>query len=105
MKRFRVNHIVNNVKNVKETNIGNVMKSVANNYLSLDLDYLGHINHDPMMDKYINEMSAYFTNKSVDISWSGVYDIVNKMLLRTQVSGANIMNKPDERETVVDNPE
>ncbi|HDH05157.1 MAG TPA: hypothetical protein ENH01_05505, partial [Nitrospirae bacterium] len=83
LDEFRINLIVNNIKSGSETKIGRVLQSVANNYLSLAPEYLGHINFDPMLDKHINEMSAFLTNCSSGISGSCIYDIANKVIKQT----------------------
>ena len=83
LDEFRVNLIVNNVKNGNETNIGCVLQNVANNYLSLNPEYLGHINFDPMLDKHINEMSAFSGDCGTGISGNCIYDIANKVIRQT----------------------
>jgi flagellar biosynthesis protein FlhG len=75
LNAFTVNFIVNNVRNSKEANISEILKSVTDNYLGMDLEYLGHINFDPMLDTYINELSTYLTSASPSISGSCIYDM------------------------------
>ena len=83
LDEFRINLIVNNIKSGSETKIGRVLQSVANNYLSLNPEYLGHINFDPMLDKHINEMSAFLANCGSGISGACIYDIANKVIKQT----------------------
>ena len=88
LEDFKIDVVVNMVRSEKEANVGTVIKNVSDNYLGLNLEYLGYINYDPMLEKSINEMTTYLANCYNSASGSCFYDIASKILKRSRQSNA-----------------
>lgn len=84
LEGFKIDVVVNMVRNSKENNVGTVIQNVADNYLGLSLEYLGYINYDPMLEKSINEMTTYLNKCYNSVSGSCFYDIASKILKRSK---------------------
>ena len=84
LEGFKIDVVVNMVRNSKENNVGTVIQNVADNYLGLSLEYLGNINYDPMLEKSINEMTTYLNKCYDSVSGSCFYDIASKILKRSK---------------------
>jgi flagellar biosynthesis protein FlhG len=84
LEDFKIDVVVNMVRNSKENNVGTVIQNVADNYLGLSLEYLGNINYDPMLEKSINEMTTYLNKCYDSVSGSCFYDIASKILKRSK---------------------
>ncbi len=85
LEGFKIDVVVNMVRNSKENNVGTVIQNVADNYLGLSLEHLGNINYDPMLEKSINEMTTYLNKCYDSVSGSCFYDIASKILKRSKV--------------------
>lgn len=67
--------LVNMVKETRERNVSNIVKSVAKNYLSLDIEDLGAIQSDNMLHASINNMAGYLTGRKDSVAKGNFYDI------------------------------
>jgi len=84
LAEIQIDLLVNMARSAKEREVGHVVRSVAEKYLELSLDYLGFINHDPELERSINQMSAFLTTGANSIARSCMYDIATKVLRRVQ---------------------
>ncbi len=84
LKEFHIDIIVNMVKNKQGTNVGKVIQNVAENYLSLTLEYPGYINYDTMLDNSINNMAEFLKNFSNSVSGDSLYNIATNMIRKSR---------------------
>ncbi len=80
LHNFRIQLIVNNVKNPRDTKIGTVLEKVSGNYLDLNVERLGHISFDPQLDRNINNMLGYLTSGSSGAPSPSIYDIAGRII-------------------------
>ncbi len=86
LKEFNIDIIVNMVKNKQDANVGKVVKKVAENYLSLNLEYTGFINYNLMLENSINNMADFLANFSNSAFGDSLYHIANKMIKKSRES-------------------
>jgi MinD-like ATPase involved in chromosome partitioning or flagellar assembly len=72
------------VRNKRDINIGKVIQSVAENYLSLNIAYSGHITYDHILENAINDMSAFLTTFSNSIFGDCLFDIADKIIAKNK---------------------
>jgi flagellar biosynthesis protein FlhG len=84
LEEIQIDLLVNMARSAKEREVGQVVRSVAEKYLELSLDYLGFVNYDPELERSINHMSTFLTTGANSIARSCMYDISNKILRRVQ---------------------
>ena len=72
--------LVNMVRNAKEKNVSDIIKSVAKNYLGLDIEHLGIVQYDNVLDASINKMSGFLTNRPECLANINFYDIACKIV-------------------------
>jgi flagellar biosynthesis protein FlhG len=72
--------IVNMVKDPKEKNVSNIIKSVAKNYLSLDLEELGIVQYENILNSSINNMAEYLIGARDTIARGNFYDIAYRIV-------------------------
>jgi MinD-like ATPase involved in chromosome partitioning or flagellar assembly len=75
--------IVNMIRNKKERNVAKVIHDVSEKYLDISPEYLGFVDYDPLLEKSINKMEAFFMAGKSDSTNMQVYDIAMKILKRT----------------------
>ena len=75
--------IVNMIRNKKERHVAKVIHDVSEKYLDISPEYLGFVDYDPLLDKSINKMEAFFLEGKSDSTNMQVYDIAMKILKRT----------------------
>ncbi|HYC21698.1 MAG TPA: P-loop NTPase [Candidatus Bathyarchaeia archaeon] len=84
LEEIKIDLLVNMARTVKEREVGQVVRSVAEKYLELSLDYLGFVNYDPELERSINRMATFLTTGANSIARSCMYDIATKILRRVQ---------------------
>ena len=67
--------VVNMVKEPRERNVSHIVKSVAKNYLSLDIEDFGVIQYDKILEASINNMAGFLTSGKGSASRHNFYDI------------------------------
>ncbi len=81
---FKIKLIVNMVKEAKERNVSNIVKSVARNYLGISLEDLGVIQFDNILSASINNMSDFLTKRRDSIASTNFYDIASNIIKNYQ---------------------
>jgi flagellar biosynthesis protein FlhG len=80
LNQMRVKLLVNMVSFPHEKNVGNIVKSVAKNYLSLEIEELGSVQFDPLLQDSINKMSGILNNRKDGVSGSDFHEIAREIL-------------------------
>jgi flagellar biosynthesis protein FlhG len=88
IEELKINILVNMVREPKEREVGNIVKTVAGNYLSLDLDALGVVQFDNVLSRSINNMAKFLQEKRDTAVSIDFYDIANKIIRLTQQAAA-----------------
>ncbi len=83
LKQLNINLIVNMVRERSETNVGNIVHDVANNYLSLNPEYLGYVDHDRILESSINNMTSYLSKNADSLAGACFYDIASKIIQKS----------------------
>jgi len=77
---LNIHLVVNMIKDVKEKNVANIVKSVAKNYLGLDIKEFGSIQHDSILGMSINNMAAFLKSEKDCVSRYGFYEMAQNIL-------------------------
>jgi len=72
--------IINMVKDTRERNVCNIVKSVAKNYLGLIVEDLGVIQFDNILNSSINNMADFFNKKRDSMASINCYDIATTII-------------------------
>lgn len=80
LEAINIKLIVNMVKDSKEKNVGNIVKSVAGNYLGLAVEDLGLVQYDNLLNSSINNMGEFLTKKRESVASTNFYDISRNIL-------------------------
>ena len=83
LEQFKVDLIVNMVRDNSETNVGRIVQDVANNYLGIAPDYLGYVNHDRILESSINNMAGYLSKCTDSLAGACFYDIARKIISKS----------------------
>ena len=78
--KFNIKLLVNMVREAKEKNVSDIIRSVSKNYLGLDLEHLGIIQYDNVLNASINKMSGFLTGGIESIANMNFYDIAYKIV-------------------------
>lgn len=89
--------LVNMVRSTKERNVADIITSVAKNYLSIEIERLGVVQYDDLLNGSINKMSEFLVNGKESVANIDFYDIAYKIIrnstrgkeLPADVSGEN----------------
>jgi flagellar biosynthesis protein FlhG len=84
INELKINILVNMVREPREREVGNIVKTVASNYLSLELDSLGVVQFDNVLSRSINNMARFLQEKKDAAVSIDFYDIANKIIRMTQ---------------------
>jgi hypothetical protein len=63
------------VREPKERNVSHIVRSVAKNYLSLDIEDFGVIQYDKILEASINNMAGFLAGGKDSASRHNFYDI------------------------------
>lgn len=77
--------LVNMVRDNKEKNVSDIIRSVAKNYLGLDLEQFGIIQYDNVLNASINKMAGFLIDGKQSVANMNFYDIayrINKDITR-----------------------
>jgi flagellar biosynthesis protein FlhG len=80
ISQFNIKLLVNMVRDPKEKNVSDIIKSVAKNYLGLDIEHFGIIQYDNVLNASINKMSGFLTDGKECVANMNFYDIAYKMV-------------------------
>lgn len=84
LESLKIKTIINMVREDREREVGNIVKSVADNYLSLQLENYGFVPYDRILLKSINQMTEYLKNRSNSLSSVSFYDIAGNIIRNSQ---------------------
>ena len=79
LNSFNVNLVVNMLRDAKEKNIANIVKSVSKNYLGLDMEEFASIQYDKLLGMNINNMASFIKSDQNSPSRYGFYDMAQKI--------------------------
>jgi flagellar biosynthesis protein FlhG len=88
IKSLNIKLIVNMVKDTKERNVSNIVRSVANNYLGLTIEDLGVVQFDNILSASINNMAEFLTRRRDSMASVHFYDIANNIIKSCQRSSS-----------------
>ncbi|MBI4848730.1 MAG: P-loop NTPase [Nitrospirae bacterium] len=77
---IKIKLIVNMVKDAKERNVGNIVKSVAKNYLALNLEDLGVVQYDNVLGSSINNMAEFLTKRRDSLASVNFYEMASNII-------------------------
>ena len=80
IEEFKTGLVINMVKENKDTKLGRSLISVANEYLSLNPEYLGLIEYDKRLDRSINKMDDFLKDSTAVMTDMGLYDLASKLI-------------------------
>jgi hypothetical protein len=80
ISQLNIKLLVNMVRDPKERNVSDIIKSVAKNYLGLDIEHFGIIQYDNVLDASINKMSGFLISGKECVANINFYDIAYKMV-------------------------
>jgi len=75
VNNMNIKVIANMVRDTKERNVSTIIKSVAKNYLSLDLEELGVVKYENILNSSINNMAEYLIGGKDTSARGNFYDI------------------------------
>ncbi len=84
LENLQMKIIINMVRNDREKEVGNIVKSVAENYLNLPLENYGFVPYDKILTNSINQMSEFLQNRKDSISSLSFYDITGNIIRNSQ---------------------
>ena len=82
IEELRIGLIVNMVRGSNERDVGRIVQTVANNYLGIEPEYLGHVNYDKVLGMSVNNLKDYLVTAHQNMAGEGFYDISTKILKR-----------------------
>jgi len=85
LESLKIKTIINMVREDREREVGNIVKSVADNYLSLPLENYGFVPYDRILLNSINQMAEYLKNRKDSISSVSFYDIAGSIIRNGQI--------------------
>jgi MinD-like ATPase involved in chromosome partitioning or flagellar assembly len=80
IKEFNTGLVINMVKENKDTKLGRSLISVANEYLSINPEYLGFTEYDKRLDRSINKMAEFLKDSTTVMTDMGFYDLASKLV-------------------------
>lgn len=92
--------LVNMVRDTKEKNVSDIIKSVAKNYLGLDIERFGVVPYDNLLNASINKMSGFLINGKESAANANFYDIAYK-IVRDLTRQTGLLNNYSDKRTVI----
>ncbi len=80
INEFKTGLVINMVKENKDTRLGRSLITVANEYLSVNPEYLGFIEYDKRLDRSINKMAEFLKDSTTVMTDMGFYDLASKLV-------------------------
>jgi flagellar biosynthesis protein FlhG len=84
LNRVKIKLLVNMVTFPHEKNVSRIVKLLARNYLSLDIEELGGVQYDRLLHESINKMAGIFDHRKEDLAGSNFYKIAYEILKNSQ---------------------
>jgi flagellar biosynthesis protein FlhG len=106
LDNMNIKFIVNMIRNSKERDVGNIVKTVSKNYLSLSLESLGLIQYDKILGMSINNMPEFLNKKRDSIASTSFYDIARNVIRSTPAPVKTVtVEEPQIQQEDSDTPE
>jgi flagellar biosynthesis protein FlhG len=80
LHEINIKLLVNMVNYPNEKNVSNIIRSVAKNYLNLEVESLGTIQYDTLLHESINNMAGLLNNRKGGVAANNFYEIACRML-------------------------
>jgi flagellar biosynthesis protein FlhG len=80
LNEINIKLLVNMVNYPNEKNVSNIIRSVAKNYLNLEVESLGTIQYDTLLHESINNMVGLLNNRKGGVAANNFYEIACRML-------------------------
>jgi flagellar biosynthesis protein FlhG len=80
LNEINIKLLVNMVNYPNEKNVSNIIRSVAKNYLNLEVESLGTIQYDTLLHESINNMAGLLNNRKGGVAANNFYEIACRML-------------------------
>jgi MinD-like ATPase involved in chromosome partitioning or flagellar assembly len=94
------------IRGSKERDVGNIVKTVSKNYLSLSLESLGLIQYDKILGMSINNMPEFLNKKRDSIASTSFYDIARNVIRSTPAPVKTVkVEEPQIQQEDSDTPE
>lgn len=84
LKSLKIKTIINMVREDREKEVGNIVKSVADNYLSLPLENYGYIPYDRVLINSVNNMAGFLKNRKDSLSSVSFYELAANIIRHGQ---------------------
>jgi flagellar biosynthesis protein FlhG len=84
LSRFDIYLVINMLRDTKEKNISTIIKSVAKNYLGLEIEEFGAINYDSLLGMSINNMPSFIKSNKDSASKYNVYSLAQNISRKQQ---------------------
>jgi flagellar biosynthesis protein FlhG len=78
--QLKIKLLVNMVRDAKEKNVATIIKSVAKNYLGLEVELFGVVQYDDMLNASINRMSGFLIDGRESVANISFYDVAYKIV-------------------------
>lgn len=86
INELKIKIIINMLKDSKERNVSNIVKSVAKNYLGINIEDLGAVQFDNILSSSINNMGDFLSNRRDSLASINFYDIASNIMKNHQKS-------------------
>jgi len=95
ISKLNIKLLVNMVRDTKEKNVSDIIKSVSKNYLGLDIEHFGVVQYDNALNASINKMSGFLVNGRESVANINFYDIAYK-IVRDSARKKELLNSHSE---------
>lgn len=86
LNHFKVRLVINMLRDPKEKNISRVIRSVAKDYLSLEIEDLGTVQYDKTLEASINHMAAFLKMDQKSPSRYNFYEMALNVIKKQKTS-------------------
>jgi len=80
---LKIKLLINMVRENREKSVANIIRSVAKNYLGLDIEDFGVVQYDNVLNASINKMAGFLVNGRQSTANIDFYDIAYKIVKRS----------------------
>jgi flagellar biosynthesis protein FlhG len=97
--KVNIKLLLNMVRDNKEKNVSEIIRSVAKNYLGLDVEQFGIVEYDNVLNASINKMAGFLIDGKQSVANMNFYDIayrINKELTRHAELASAVENKNEQ---------
>ena len=80
LRSLNIKLLVNMVRESREKNVSHIVRSVAKNYLGLNIESFGTVQYDNVLNASINKMAGFLVNGGQSMANIDFYDIAYKVV-------------------------